>query len=106
MLFRSAKAFDGSALFSDFVEIADINPTLTVELDINGKNIQSGDISLMMYKPEQMLAEIWKFMSLDEGDIVMTGTPKGVGVVKANQIFVGKIIVDGKIITRAEWLAK
>ncbi len=101
-----SKAFDGSALFSDFVEISGVDPTLTVELDIDGGNIQSGDVGLMMYKPEQILAEILSFMSLDEGDIVMTGTPKGVGVVKANQVFVGKVIVAGEIITCAEWLAK
>jgi 2-keto-4-pentenoate hydratase/2-oxohepta-3-ene-1,7-dioic acid hydratase in catechol pathway len=101
-----AKAFDGSALFSDFVEIAGVDPTLTVELDINGENIQSGDVGLMMYEPEQILAEILTFMSLDEGDIVMTGTPKGVGVVKTNQVFTGKVIVDGAIITSVEWLAK
>jgi len=37
----------------------------------------------MMYKPDQILAVILRFMSLQDGDIIMTGTPKGVGQVAA-----------------------
>ena len=43
---------------------------------------------------------------VSDGDIVMTGTPKGVGVVKANQHFVGRIKNDGEVIVSAQWRAK
>lgn len=101
-----AKAFDGSAIFSQFVEIPNLSKKLTFELDINGKNIQSGSISLMIYKPEEILVELLTFMSLCNGDIVMTGTPMGVGPVNPGQIFAGKVKDNDEVITSAEWLAK
>jgi 2-keto-4-pentenoate hydratase/2-oxohepta-3-ene-1,7-dioic acid hydratase in catechol pathway len=39
-------------------------------------------------------------------DIVMTGTPKGVGVVNKDSVFIGRISENGKILTSAEWAAK
>lgn len=101
-----AKAFDGSAIFSQFVEISNVSKNLTFELDINGKNIQSGSINLMIYKPEEILAELLTFMSLCNGDIVMTGTPMGVGPVNPGQIFTGKVKDNDEVITSAEWAAK
>ncbi len=101
-----AKAFDGSAIFSQFVEIPNLSKKLTFELDINGKNIQSGSISLMIYKPEEILVELLTFMSLCNGDIVMTGTPMGVGPVNPGQSFAGKVKDNDEVITSAEWLAK
>jgi 2-keto-4-pentenoate hydratase/2-oxohepta-3-ene-1,7-dioic acid hydratase in catechol pathway len=101
-----AKAFDGSAIFSQFVEIPNLSKNLTFELDINGKKIQSGSINLMIYKPEEILAELLTFMSLCNGDIVMTGTPMGVGPVNPGQIFAGKVKDNDKVITSAEWAAK
>jgi 2-keto-4-pentenoate hydratase/2-oxohepta-3-ene-1,7-dioic acid hydratase in catechol pathway len=101
-----AKAFDGSALFSEFVEISGIDPSLTLELDIDGNNVQTGDIGLMMYKPDLILAEVLTFITLEDGDIVMTGTPKCVGIVKPGQVFVGKVQAGGEIITSVEWKAR
>ena len=101
-----AKAFDGSALFSKFVEISNINPSLSIELSINGENIQSGNINQMIYKPDTILTELLTFISLNDGDIVMTGTPKGVGIINKGSIFVGKVIENNEVITRAEWIAK
>lgn len=101
-----AKAFDGAVVFSPFVAIADIQPSLALELDIDGENVQRGDITLMMYKPDTILAEISTFMTLEDGDIVMTGTPKGVGMVHSGQVFTGKVKIGGEIITSAEWQAK
>ena len=100
-----AKAFDGSALFSKFVEIQSINPNLSIELSINGKNVQSGDINQMIYKPDAILTELQTFISLSDGDIVMTGTPKGVGIVSKGSVFVGKVIENNEVLTSAEWVA-
>lgn len=101
-----AKAFDGSAVFSDFVEMQNNITNLTFALEINGKNVQTGNIGLMIYKPDAILAELLTFMSLNNGDIVMTGTPKGVGVINANQVFVGKVKDNDHTIIDTEWLAK
>ncbi|NQY64675.1 MAG: fumarylacetoacetate hydrolase family protein [Alteromonadaceae bacterium] len=105
-----AKAFDGSAVFSGFVGIEStdhlFDSSLRLELTINDKVIQAGGIDLMMYKPAQILKELQTFMTLEEGDVVMTGTPKGVGVINAEDSFTGKVLVAGKILVSANWLAK
>ncbi|MEC4725419.1 fumarylacetoacetate hydrolase family protein [Shewanella sp. D64] len=100
-----AKAFDGSAVFSDFVEIDKISDELNFELSINGVQVQVGHIGLMMNSPELILTEITTFMSLQDGDIVMTGTPKGVGVVNLDDLF-EVTLFDGKTqLIKAHWKA-
>ncbi len=99
------KSFDGSAIFSQFVEIDRVSPNLRLELRVNGKIVQSGNIGLMIYKPDDILSSLLRFMSLENGDIVMTGTPKGVGVINAGDIFCGKIMDNDSLITSGEWLA-
>jgi 2-keto-4-pentenoate hydratase/2-oxohepta-3-ene-1,7-dioic acid hydratase in catechol pathway len=99
-----AKAFDGAACFSDFVTLGDIElASLSLQLEINGELRQDGGYSLMMHKPAQILAGIQEFMQLEDGDIIMTGTPKGVGQVKAGDHFVGRIISDGQILVSQAW---
>jgi len=102
-----AKAFDGSALFSDFVAIKqdDINDALTLELVIDDIVVQRGGVDLMMYKPTEILAELKTYTQLIDGDIVMTGTPKGVGVVSALSHFVGKIYLNDKVLVEKSWQA-
>ena len=101
-----AKAFDGSALFSPFVSINTIESSLKVELFIDDQLTQSGGIELMMHKPNQIIDEISSFISLNDGDIVMTGTPKGVGEVISGKRYNGKITLNGDTLTEAEWVAK
>ena len=101
-----AKAFDGAALFSKFVEISEISMELAIELEIDGKLAQSGSLRQMIYKPDLILAEIQTFVTLNDGDIVMTGTPKGVGVVNKGSNFLGRILDNSKTIVSGKWLAK
>jgi 2-keto-4-pentenoate hydratase/2-oxohepta-3-ene-1,7-dioic acid hydratase in catechol pathway len=90
-----AKAFDCSAVFSDFVSIEqkDISQ-LSLSLNINTELKQQGGVNLMMVKPDDILKELQSFISLEDGDIVMTGTPKGVGVINKTDDFVGQISLD------------
>lgn len=74
-----AKAFDGSAVFSTFVEAPEDLSSLHFRLLHNGIPAQEGSVGLMLYKPRQIIDEIATFMTLEAGDIIMTGTPKGVG---------------------------
>jgi 2-keto-4-pentenoate hydratase/2-oxohepta-3-ene-1,7-dioic acid hydratase in catechol pathway len=99
------KAFDGSAAFSPFVGIDKIGPTLGLELSINGKIVQSGNVGLMINKPNDILTSLSRFMSLENGDVVMTGTPKGVGEIRAGDVFRGKIMDGDSPVTRGEWVA-
>jgi len=100
-----AKAFDGSAVFSPFVSIDRIPDNLRLELYINGLLIQEGHLDHMMFKPDQVLSNLSQFMHLNQGDVVMTGTPKGVGQIMDGDLFYAKIMVDDDILTQAEWQA-
>lgn len=101
-----SKSFDGAACFSGFVLLGDTPvESLSLILEINGTEAQNGGYPLMMYKPQEVLDEISDFMTLNDGDIVMTGTPKGVGVVNSGDQFVGKILAGDKELVRAEWIA-
>lgn len=83
-----AKAFDGSALFSEFMVITETQSNWCFQLTIDDALTQLGHQQLMMYQPADIFSSISQFMSLNDGDIVMTGTPKGVGEVSANSHFV------------------
>lgn len=100
-----AKAFDGAALFSDFVSFEADSMGISMRLEINGQTIQSGGTDLMMYKPNEILKEITQFMTLEDGDIVMTGTPKGVGVIEKGDSFTGSILLDSQEIVQKLWIS-
>ena len=78
-----SKAFTGSALFSEFVTAPKDLTQLGVELVIDDAVRQKGDVSLMLYPPGVILKELNQFLVLEDFDIVMTGTPAGVGAVQA-----------------------
>jgi len=99
-----AKAFDGSAVFSEFVKFNGKITDLKLKLYINDKLIQYATYDLMIYKPAQMLEEIQTFLSLEDGDIIMSGTPKGVGTYNIGDIFIGKIYCEDELIVESKWI--
>ena len=102
-----AKAFDGAACFSDFIPLDGIEiESLSLQLEINGELRQDGGYELMMHKPEQILLEIQQFMTLEDDDIIMTGTPKGVGQVSPGDRFIGRIKTGDEVLVSQEWLAE
>ena len=60
-------------------EITDIN-NLNLSLDVNGKRMQTGNTDTMIFNAYFIVAYLSKFMSLQAGDIITTGTPPGVGM--------------------------
>lgn len=98
-----AKAFDHSAVFSDFIPLdADIKD-IRFELHINGKCVQEANYDLMIYKPDVMLQEIQTFTTLEDGDIIMSGTPKGVGNYKVGDLFEGFVYEKEKLLLQTEF---
>ncbi|MCF2165537.1 fumarylacetoacetate hydrolase family protein [Halobacterium salinarum] len=74
------KAFDGSCPLGPVVATPDEVPDdATVTLDVNGERRQSGSISQFVFDVPTLLAEITAFVTLQPGDVVLTGTPPGVG---------------------------
>lgn len=85
-----AKAFNGSAPISHFIpkggqDMKNIN----FRLEKNGNVVQIGNTSLMLWSIDEIIAYVSKFILLKIGDIVFTGTPKGVGPVKIGDRLTG-----------------
>ncbi len=98
-----AKSFDGSAVLGDFVPLDVPLASLQMTLHINDILIQEATVELMIYKPLEMIQEIKSFMSFENGDIIMSGTPKGVNNYKAGDKFVGKILSDSRLLIESNW---
>ena len=66
-------------------------------LDINGKTVQVGCTSDMLYRVDELIAYISQFFTLKTGDILFTGTPAGVGPVNINDKLEG-YLEDRKVL--------
>ena len=60
-------------------EILDVN-NLNMSLDLNGIRMQTGNTNTMIFNVDKIVSYVSKFMSLQPGDIITTGTPPGVGM--------------------------
>lgn len=79
-----AKGFNGSAPISGFVpksDFADLH-NINFSLDVNGETRQQGNTSLMLFKIDYLISFVSRYFLLQQGDILFTGTPKGVGPVQ------------------------
>ncbi|APC97656.1 fumarylacetoacetate hydrolase family protein [Francisella frigiditurris] len=100
-----AKAFDNSAILSEFVEIKGEDlKSLNFRAYKNGEIVQQGSYDLMIHKPCQIVQFLKENnISILENDFLMTGTPKGVGVVYQGDIFNIDLFLDNKKILKAEF---
>ena len=99
-----AKAFNGSAVFSEFIALPDEATALGFSLHINGELRQQGCYSMMIHKPEACLAAIKQDFFLEDGDIVMTGTPKGVGAINVGDQLSARVLLGEKVLLEACWV--
>ncbi|WP_303856614.1 fumarylacetoacetate hydrolase family protein [Salinicola salarius] len=76
-----AKAFDGACPISRFVPVeGDVDwSAITFHLDIDGKRQQSGKTSDMLFDMPSLIEEMTRTFTLEPGDVILTGTPSGVG---------------------------
>lgn len=82
---EKAKAFDHSApVGKKFLKISDLpDPkAISFELKKNEKSVQSGNSKDMLFSFDQLIAHTSKYFTLKIGDLLFTGTPKGVGAVE------------------------
>ena len=100
-----AKAFDNSAVFSNFVRIDNIE-NLVLELEINTLLVQRGSIDCMIHKPYDIMKNALSFTSFENGDILMTGTPRGVGNFNIGDIFVGRILNGEAVIIEKKFIVQ
>jgi len=99
-----AKAFRGAALVSPCTSFT-CKEALRLELWINNVLAQEGKVEQMLYTPEALLEELRAFVDVSENDLVFTGTPKGVGVVQAGDVFVGKLYEGDLLLVEQTWRA-
>ena len=90
-----AKAFDHSAPCSDLHPVSEVGHPLSgaIWLDVNGERRQTGDLNQMIWKAPEIVACLSGLFELFPGDLIMTGTPSGVGPVKRGDRLHGH--VDG-----------
>ena len=94
------KGFDGSAAVGEWVDISKLRDIQAVHfhLDINGKTVQEGCTSDMLYKVDELIAYISQYFTLKTGDLLYTGTPAGVGPVNIDDHLEG-YIEDRKVLS-------
>lgn len=92
------KAFDASTPVGPVIVTADefgAHPNFSVRGYVNGELVQSGESSTLVFGPAQLLAYISTFATLRPGDIVLTGTPGGVG----SGMKPPRFLADGDVLT-------
>lgn len=93
------KGFDGAAAIGEWVSVEKFRDVqaLQFHLDINGKTVQEGRTSDMLFKIDEIIEYISKYFTLKTGDIIYTGTPVGVGPVNIDDHLEG-YIEDRKVL--------
>jgi len=79
-----AKGFDGSAVLSEFISIKDLEDpnAITFRLTQNGEDVQNGNTKDLIFAFDYLITYVSQYFKLQQGDLIYTGTPAGVGPVK------------------------
>lgn len=94
-----AKGFDTACPLSDFVPaeaVADPQ-ALTITLSVNGVKRQDGSTGLMIHRIPELISYLSSIFTLEPGDLVLTGTPAGVGPIKSGDSVVAEITEVGRL---------
>ncbi|WP_145592041.1 fumarylacetoacetate hydrolase family protein [Yersinia rochesterensis] len=93
---EKAKAFDGSCPISGFIPVAEFGDAQQIDLSltINDEIRQQGNTRDMITPIIPLISYISRFFTLRPGDVVLTGTPQGVGPMKSGDML--KIMLNGK----------
>lgn len=95
----AAKGFDTSCALGDYVDASKVmDPhNLNIWLKVDGDTRQSGNTKQMIFQIPALIAHVSSIMALEDGDIILTGTPSGVGAVKPGQTITAGIDTVGNI---------
>lgn len=88
-----AKAFDGAAVVGKWINKKEFETVdkITFSLKKNNTVVQEGNTALMLWKIDEIIEYVSKYFTLKIGDVIFTGTPKGVGKVIADDVLKGYI---------------
>ena len=84
-----AKGFDNSAVISTFLPIDQLPSPIEFSLYKNGDIVQKGTSENMIFNIDSLIVNISKYFTLQQGDLIYTGTPAGVGKVEIGDILEG-----------------
>lgn len=95
----TGKAFEKSAPCSAIVPAEHIgDPTDgAITLDVNGERRQAGDLAQLIWPVPMLIAHLSMYFELAAGDVILTGTPAGVGPVKVGDKLLGEVVGIGQL---------
>ena len=87
------KSFDQSAPCGPVYPVESVGHPSSgrIRLEVDGVARQDSDLNLMIWRTPEIISTLSKYFSLEAGDIIMTGTPSGVGAVVSGNVMVGSI---------------
>jgi 2-keto-4-pentenoate hydratase/2-oxohepta-3-ene-1,7-dioic acid hydratase in catechol pathway len=94
-----AKGFDTACPLSSFVPAGSVSDPqdLRITLSVNGEPRQDGSTALMIHRMPELISYLSSIFTLEPGDLILTGTPAGVGPVKSGDRVVAEIAQVGKL---------
>ncbi|MBX5472647.1 MAG: fumarylacetoacetate hydrolase family protein [Acetobacteraceae bacterium] len=97
-----SKGFDHSAPIGEIAPASQIGHPAQgkIVLSVNGKVRQNSDIANMIWPVSGIIAELSRFVRLEPGDLIFTGTPEGVGPVSRGDVLEGSISGVGTVRVR------
>jgi len=84
-----AKAFDNSAVISPFLPLDQLPSLIEFSLYKNGNIVQKGNSENMIFNIDSIIVNISKYFTLQQGDLIYTGTPAGVGKIEIGDLLEG-----------------
>lgn len=96
---ETSKGFDTACPLSQFTSAKEIlDPQkLMITLTLNGKERQNGSTGLMIYTVAEVISHVSRFFTLEPGDVILTGTPAGVGKVQPGDSMVAEVRGAGRV---------
>ena len=87
------KAFERSAPMGKITPISEVGNMEkgSIKLSVNGETRQDGDLNMMIWKIPEQIAHLSKYYDISAGDLIMTGTPAGVGPIVRGDKLIGTI---------------
>lgn len=92
-----AKAFDTSCPVGEFIPKEKVTDPQNLRLwcNVNGQPRQDGNTKDMLFKIPQLVSYVSEYFSLEAGDVILTGTPEGVGPVRSGDVIEAGMDVNG-----------
>lgn len=100
-----AKSFTGSCPIGAWIDLRDIpSPdSLEIELKKNKKVVQTGHLNQMIFKPDTLLQYLKKHFPIEPSDVLLTGTPAGVGPLAAGDFLEATLRADSHTLLTCLW---